>query len=121
VGRIDTEIARLNKEIDSTQEKVDGIATEDTQRGDSQALMRRLNNAKREKQTYEKERKAINDRLAEIRKAGHTSEVVREDFNTFLGRQFKTEPGRVEFGMAAAPAILLDVVAPILSAVALFL
>lgn len=121
ISRIDSEIARLNKEIDSTQSKVDGIATEDTQKGDSQALMRRLNNAKREKQTYEKERKAINDRLAEIRKRGNTSEVVREDFNTFLGRQFKAEPGRVEFGMAAAPALLLDVVAPILAAVALFI
>jgi len=119
--RIDAELERLNKEIDSTQIKVDSISVSDTLQGDSQALMRRLNNAKRSKQDYEAQRKTANVAIESARATGNTRGTVREDFNAFLGRQFETDPGRVEFIMAASPALLLDIVAPILSAVALFL
>ena len=119
--RIDSEIERLNAEIDSTQAKVDGIAVANTLKGDSQALMRRLNNAKKSKQDYEAKRSAAQTRIDAARASGNTSATVREDFNAFLGRRFNVEPGAVEFVMAAAPALLLDIVAPILSAVALFL
>lgn len=119
--RIDDELARLNKEIDSTQEKVDSISVEDTLKGDSQALMRRLNSAKKSKQDYEAKRATAQGIIEAARATGNTSATVREDFNAFLGRRFRIEGGSVEFGMAAAPALLLDVVAPILSAVALFL
>jgi Skp family chaperone for outer membrane proteins len=121
VRRIDAELSRLNAEIDATQAKVDTISVSDTLKGDSQALMRRLNNAKRSKQDYEAQRAKASTVIEAARATGNTAETVREDFNAFLGRQLRMDPGRVEFGMAAAPALLLDVVAPILSAVALFL
>jgi Skp family chaperone for outer membrane proteins len=121
VRRIDAELSRLNAEIDATQAKVDTISVSDTLKGDSQALMRRLNNAKRSKQDYEAQRAKAVETIEAARVTGNTAETVREDFNAFLGRQLGMDPGRVEFGMAAAPALLLDVVAPILSAVALFL
>jgi Skp family chaperone for outer membrane proteins len=121
VRRIDAELSRLNAEIDATQAKVDTISVSDTLKGDSQALMRRLNNAKRSKQDYETQRAKAVAVIEAARATGNTAETVREDFNAFLGRQLRMDPGRVEFGMAAAPALLLDVVAPILSAVALFL
>lgn len=121
LARISEELSRLNREIDSTQAKVDAIPTEDTLKPDSQALMRRLNNAKRGKQDYETQYKEAQKRIEAARATGSTAATVREDFNVFLGRQFKIDAGAVEFGMAAAPALLLDVVAPILSAVALFL
>lgn len=121
LARISEELSRLNREIDSTQAKVDAIPTEDTLKPDSQALMRRLNNAKRGKQDYETQYKEAQKRIEAARATGSTAATVREDFNVFLGRQFKIDAGTVEFGMAAAPALLLDVVAPILSAVALFL
>lgn len=119
--RIDAEINRLNKEIDSTQLKVDAIAVEDTLKGDSQALMRRLNSAKKDKVAYEGRRAEAQKRIDQARALGYTAATVREDFNAFLGRQLGTDPGKVEFAIASAPAILIDVVAPILSAVALFL
>jgi Skp family chaperone for outer membrane proteins len=121
VRRIDAELSRLNAEIDATQAKVDTISVSDTLKGDSQALMRRLNNAKRSKQDYEAQRAKASTVIEAARATGNTAETVREDFNAFLGRQLGMDSGRVEFGMAAAPALLLDVVAPILSAVALFL
>jgi Skp family chaperone for outer membrane proteins len=121
VRRIDAELSRINAEIDATQAKVDTISVSDTLKGDSQALMRRLNNAKRSKQDYEAQRAKASAVIEAARATGNTAETVREDFNAFLGRQLRMDPGRVEFGMAAAPALLLDVVAPILSAVALFL
>lgn len=119
--RIDEEISRINKEIDSTQTKVDLIPVEDTLKGDSQALMRRLNNAKKSKQDYEAQRSAAQDRIEDARASGNTTETVRVGFNAFLAGRLKVSPDAVEFGMAAAPAVLIDVVAPILSAVALFL
>lgn len=118
---IDEEIRRLNKEIDSTQAKVDAIAVEDTLKGDSQALMRRLNNAKKSKQDYEAKRSEAQGRIKEARASGNTTETVRVGFNAFLAGRLGVSPDAVEFGMSAAPAILIDVVAPILSAVALFL
>jgi len=121
VARIDSELSRLNAEIDATQAKVDSIAVSDTLKGDSQALMRRLNAAKKSKQDYETKRSTAKGVIEAARASGYTAETVREDFNGFMGRIFKTDSGKIEFGMAAAPALLLDVVAPILSAVALFL
>lgn len=121
VARIDAELVRLNAEIDATQAKVDSIAVSDTLKGDSQALMRRLNAAKKSKQDYETKRATAQGAIEAARATGYTAETVREDFNSFMGRIFKTDSGKIEFGMAAAPAVLLDVVAPILAAVALFL
>lgn len=119
--RLDAELARLNVEIDSTQRKVDSIPTEKTQGGDSQALMRRLNAAKKDKSAYEAKREAAAAAVDGLRQAGTTTEVSRQDFSAFIGGVLGLQADQVEFAMAASPALLLDVVAPILFAVSLFL
>jgi hypothetical protein len=118
VRRIDKELDRLNREIDSTQGKIDAIPTEETLKADSQALMRRLNAAKREKGNYETGRKEAVGKIEKIQGSGL---VARKDMGSFLGGITGASRDEVEFGLSCAPAILLDIVAPILSAVALFL
>lgn len=119
--RLRIEIDRLNKEIDSTQSKIDSIGAEDTTGMQSQTLMGRLNRAKSQKQGYEKDYAEISKKIEGIRETGNTAETVRADFSSFVGKVLGMDAGRVEFAMASAPALLIDIVVPILMAVALFL
>jgi hypothetical protein len=118
--RLLAEIRRENGLIDSTQAKVDAIPTADTLKPDSQALIGRLNRYKAEKSVYENQLLAVKTQVDALRTPA-AAISLRTDFYGFLANILGIDPYRVEFLTATIPAVFLEIVAPIMVAVILFL
>ena len=118
--RLTGEIAIQDQLILQTQEKIATLSASDTLGDTSQVLQGRILGYQRVRQSYEGSLARIN---AEIDKARTDASVApeRQDFYGFIGRIFKGDPAMVEFMTASIPAVFLEIVAPVMVAVALFL
>jgi hypothetical protein len=115
--RIEKELLAVSGLVASTQGKIDQIPVAETLAPDSQTLVGRLNRYLSLKSGYEK-------RLAELdsiisRKID--AKVGRADFYSFLAGVFKGDSANIEFLTGAIPSVFIEVIAPIMMGVALFL
>jgi hypothetical protein len=117
--RIRAELVQTNSLISSTQGKIDSIPTDQTLSDNSQVLQGRLNAYLKDKRKYE-------DRLTVLQSIQDRpidgSKVRRSDFYAFIsGVLHINDPDKVEFFTGAIPSVFLEVITPIMLAVALFL
>lgn len=115
--RLLEEIKRLDAQIDSTQAKIDGIPAAETLSAASQALQRRLLG-------YQSARAAYEAQLGEgVRTARlpATPSARKPDFFSFVAGNFNLTPGQAELFISTVPAIFLELVAPVMVAVVLFI
>lgn len=117
-GRLRAEVVRLDGLIDSTQGKIDGISAEDTLRGYSQTLQTRLLGYRDERKGYEEKVAANEARVADLRKA---TESGQRDIYAFLAGRTGAATEDIELLTVAIPAVFLDLVAPVMVALMLFL
>ena len=106
--------------MESTQRKIDALPHEDTLLAVSQTLQKRLLDAQRLKQLYERDLAGVQVEIERLRAVARTA-PTRTDFYGFLGGIFKGDPATIEFLTAAIPAVFLEIVAPVMVAVVLFL
>lgn len=104
----------------ATQDKIDRLDPQDTLLSLSQALQNRFLAYQRTKQEYERALAVVDREIAALRGVGG-SVVSRVDFFGFLAQIFKGDAATVEFLTAAVPAVFLEVVAPVMVAVVMFL
>lgn len=118
--RLIASIATQEALIASTQGKIDAVALEDTAKTDSQILIKRLNGYLAAKTSYERELQAVNaDIIAARGNAKQTDQ--RKDIYVFLGEKMKMDPTLAEFYTVMLPAVFLEVVAPVMVAIVMFL
>lgn len=106
--------------IASTQGKIDTLTAGDTMAASSQVLQRRLNGYLAQREAHGKALEAVNADIDRLRSsAGAVPQ--RPDFFVFSAEIFGMTPQGVEFFVSAVPAVFLEIVAPVMVAVILFL
>jgi len=118
--RIVEQIASQEKLIASTQAKIDALTAEETVGTVSQTLQRRLNGYIADRKAYEAQL-ATNDEAIRVAREKSKNVSERNDIYSFLGGIFGIPPTQAEFFTVSIPAVFLEVVAPVMIAVALFL
>lgn len=119
-NRLVDDIAAQDRLIASTQGKIDQIGATDTMGKDSQVLQARINTYMAAKKVYEKALAGVDAQIAELRKVAPSGKP-RDDIYTFLARVTGLEVATVEFLTAVIPASFLEIVAPVMVAVVMFL
>ena len=117
--RLIGEIHLQDQLISETQEKIATLAASDTMGEVSQVLQGRILGYQKIRQSYEGSLARINA-LIEKSRTDASMTPERQDFYGFIGRIFKGDPAMVEFMTASIPAIFLEIVAPVMVAVILF-
>lgn len=116
-ARIEKELLAVAGMVDSTQGKIDQIPVESTLDPSSQALVGRLNRYLALKKGYEIRLDALNAVISDKTLAIGG----RADFYSFLAGVFNGDSANIEFLTQAVPAVFIEIIAPIMMGVALFL
>jgi hypothetical protein len=115
---LEASLRQINSFIADTQPKVAAISADDTLTPVSQTLIGRLERYLAQKRQYE-------GKVAELDKIILSSiqekPTIRMDFYGFLADIFHSNPDSIEFTTGAIPSIFLELVAPLMMGVALFL
>jgi hypothetical protein len=118
--RLRKDIDRYAALIEATQAKVADIPAEQTLGAVAQTLQQRLLDYQSTKHGYERDLDAVNREIATAREQAQVT-LPRNDFYGFLANIFKGDPATIEFLTATIPAVFLEIVAPVMVAVVMFL
>lgn len=113
-ARIEGEISRLNRAIDSTQRKIDDVPLGETGSRESQILQNRLILDQKSRRAYEDQLAGLASRVTDLQ---YGSESVRTaDFYGFIASVLNADESSVKFWMSVVPAMFLELIAPVMVA-----
>lgn len=116
--RLSKEIDRLNREIDANLAKSASPFSSKAQVNTADYYVQK---GKKDRLEYEKNLSKINVEVSRLESITIVTKVDRQDFYSFIAGLFGWNAEFIEFCFAAFPACFLDVIAPVMLAVALFL
>jgi len=117
-ARLTKEIERLNREIDLNLAKSANPLMSKAQINTADYYVQK---GKKDRADYESKLAISNKEVARLNDVTIITKVDREDFYTFIALLFGFNSEVVEFLFAAFPSIFLDIIAPVMLGVALFL
>lgn len=107
--------------IRSSQRALDTLGAEGATSPQGQLLQARINQARTAKKSYEADLARTIAALSALHIDAGAVVARRDDFFVFLAKVLKSDSDATELYISAAPAVFLDVVAPVMAGVALFL
>lgn len=116
-------LARYRKDEESLQKQYDTWASRaaEGEATSNNAIITQLNATRARIDNAEKELSDIEARISELEATEFSAVVVRDDFYTWISARFSSSEETVEFIFSAFPAIFIDIIAPAMLAIVLFL
>lgn len=121
-SRANEAAARLRKDEAGYQVNVERVLAMETV--DERALRSfetRRDAARKGADAKERELAAIEAEIRSLQSSSAAAVIVRDDFFSWIAKRLSSTPDTVEFLMSAFPAVFIDILAPIMLAIVLFL
>jgi len=116
--RLEKEIDRLNREIDANLAKSSSPFSTKQQVNTADYYVQK---GKKDRVDYEAKLSKISIELSRLDSIVIVTKVDRQDFYSFIAGLFGWNADALEFSFAAFPSLFLDIIAPVMLGVALFL